>query len=314
MRRVEVLIVGGGPAGAVCATRLVQAGVDCLVLDQAAFPRPKVCAGWVTPRLWRELAVDPGSYPLSLTRFDSFQVAVRSLRFTLPTRQYAVRRVEFDAWLLQRSGAPLEQHRVREIQAADGGYALDGLYWGRYLVGAGGTHCPVRTALFSAASRPADALIAAMEQEFPYPVRDPRCHLWFLQNGLPGYAWYVPKQGGYLNVGIGGAARALQHSGTSLRQHWDRLVQKLDEMGLVRGHAFKPAGHSYYLRRPSGPLRLGNALLVGDSAGLSTLDMGEGIGPAVQSGLLAAEAIQNGGPYSLDSIPRYSLWSLLLDK
>ena len=122
MRRVEVLIVGGGPAGAACAARLVQAGLDCLVLDKAAFPRPKVCAGWVTPQVWRDLALDPLDYPHSLTRFDSFQIAVKRFHFKLRTHQYAIRRVEFDAWLLKRSGAPLEQHTVRQVKAADGGY------------------------------------------------------------------------------------------------------------------------------------------------------------------------------------------------
>jgi flavin-dependent dehydrogenase len=39
-----------------------------------------------------------------------------------------------------------------------------------------------------------------------YPFSDERCHLWFFEDGLPGYAWYVPKADGYLNVGIGGSA------------------------------------------------------------------------------------------------------------
>jgi flavin-dependent dehydrogenase len=39
--------------------------------------------------------------------------------------------------------------------------------------------------------------------------------------------------------------------------------------------------------------------------------MGEGIGPAVRSGALAAEAIASGGAYSLRSIPRYSKWTML---
>ena len=307
--------MGGGPAGAACAARLVQAGLDCLVLDKAAFPRPKVCAGWVTPQLWRDLALDPLDYPHSLTRFDSFQIAVKRFHFKLRTHQYAIRRIEFDAWLLQRSGAPLEQHTVREIKAAEGGYALDGAYWGRYLIGAGGTHCPVYASLFAAA-RPKDpgALVVAMEEEFPFEVSDPRCYLWFMQHGLPGYAWYVPKAGGFVNVGIGATAQALKASGHSLREHWDQLLAKLEQMGLVRGHSFKPVGHSYYQRRDRASLRLDNALLVGDSVGLATLDMGEGIGPAVRSGMLAAEALINGDSYSLRNISRYSAWSLLLGR
>jgi flavin-dependent dehydrogenase len=58
-------------------------------------------------------------------------------------------------------------------------------------------------------------------------------------------------------------------------------------------------------------VRIGNAFLAGDSLGLATLDMGEGIGPAIRSGQLAAEAILSGADYSVASIPRYSFPSLL---
>ena len=56
---------------------------------------------------------------------------------------------------------------------------------------------------------------------------------------------------------------------------------------------------------------MGMPSLVGDALGLATLDMGEGIGPAIQSGQLAAEAIITGTAYSVDSIPRYSFPSLV---
>jgi len=67
-----------------------------------------------------------------------------------------------------------------------------------------------------------------------------------------------------------------------------------------------PGAYSYYLRQ-TGPVQKGRALITGDAAGLATLDMGEGIGPAVESGLLAADTILTGNPFSCDSIPRYSL-------
>ena len=49
METCDVLVVGGGPAGSTCAWTLRQAGADVLVIDQATFPRDKVCAGWITP-------------------------------------------------------------------------------------------------------------------------------------------------------------------------------------------------------------------------------------------------------------------------
>ena len=67
----------------------------------------------------------------------------------------------------------------------------------------------------------------------------------------------------------------------------------------------------FFLRQNMAEIRSGNAFLVGDALGLATLDMGEGIGPAIRSGQLAAEAIIHGTDYSVASIPRYSFPSLL---
>lgn len=313
MIRTAVLIVGGGPAGAACALKLKQNGVDCLILDKQPFPRFKPCAGWITPELFRDLDMDPADYPGGLTIFRSFAVSVRGFKFKLPVKQYAIRRYEFDEWLLQRADVPFYVHTVKTIERAANGYEIDGIYSGKYLIGAGGARCPVYQTLFQSISpRPSGALIVAQEEEFPYSAPDGRCHLWFFDRGFPGYAWYVPKADGYVNVGIGGKAGKLKAKGETLKNHWVRLVRKLDALGLVRDHAFKPRGHYYYLRQKHAKARRDNAFLVGDAAALATLDMGEGIRPAIQSGLLAAEAIIRGGDYSPASIPAYSWPSLLL--
>ncbi len=309
MQQAQVIIIGAGPAGAACAWKLKQAGVDFLLLDRAIFPRPKPCAGWVTPQVWRDLEVDPADYPHSLTHFARFEVWVKRLHFGLRTNQYAIRRIEFDTWLLQRAGLEPLHHAAHSIALRGGQYEVDGEFSAPWLVGAGGTRCPVRQAFFPAAQT--GALIAAMEEEFPYPDADPRCHLWFFQDSLPGYAWYVPKAGGFVNVGIGGAAQTLKKDHDSLRRHWEGLTAKLEREGLVRGHPYAPAGHAYYLRARKLTPRAGNALLAGDSLGLATLDMGEGIGPAVRSGILAAKAILGGEEYSTASITRYSFPSLI---
>lgn len=312
MIRTEVIIVGGGPAGASCARKLHQAGMDCLIIDKQQFPRPKTCAGWITPKVLSDLQLVPSVYPHSFTRFKSFQISLKGFKFTIPTHQYAIRRIEFDDWLLKESAARVVQHNVKEIAKDADGYSIDGEYHCRYLVGAGGTYCPVRKSFFpeAAGARQMDQIVA-MEEEFEYPFEDDRCHLWFMENGLPGYSWYVPKAGGYVNVGVGGKVLELKKKRDDIQKQWEFLTRQLARMGLVRGYEYHPHAHTYYLRADGDHLRKDNVLLVGDSAGLATRDMGEGIGAAVRSGIRAAEAILTGADYSVKSVPQYSLWSIL---
>jgi menaquinone-9 beta-reductase len=312
MNKTKVIIVGGGPAGAACAWKLCQHQVDFMLLDKATFPRFKPCAGWITPHVLHDLEFDAADYPHSITHFSSFQVYLKNLHFKLTTNQYAIRRFEFDDWLLLRSKPNYINHTVGSIRFENDQYIIDEEFSAKYVVGAGGTHCPINRTFFQKdLKRTKGTLIVAQEEEFAYEYSNDRCYLWFLQNGLPGYAWYVPKANGYVNVGVGGSAAALKANNDTLKRHWNLLVEKLDEMELVSGHDYKPAGHSYYLRGKAPILRHENAFIIGDAAGLATLDMGEGIGPAIQSGIRAAEAIISGQAYSVTAINKYSFPSLL---
>jgi flavin-dependent dehydrogenase len=306
MKHHQVIIIGGGPAGAVCAWKLVQAGVDCLVLDKKLFPRSKTCAGWITPQVLQKLQINAGDYPHGLTTFPFLKIFLKGFPIIRPGRQYAIRRVEFDHWLLKRSGAPVIPHEVKKITLVDRGYSIDGKYSAEFLVGAGGTHCPVYHTFFSNKPR-TGAQIVALEEEFPADWTDGSCRLWFFENGLPGYAWYVPKVGGYLNIGVGGSAVVLKEKGSNIQDHWEYLVKSLQEKGLVSERDFHPEGYVYYLRGSQDQFQRGNIFLVGDSIGLATLDMGEGIGPAIQSGLNAAESILGRKEYSISDIHKYSL-------
>jgi len=218
MIQTEVLIIGGGPAGSACAWRLKQANVDCIILDQHTFPRSKPCAGWITPDVLKDLSFTPKDYQYGLTTFHSFQVSLRCLSFKLPTLQYAVRRCEFDYWMLRRSGAAFQQHKVKSIERFTDGYVVDSMFSTRYLVGAGGTYCPVYRSIFKTISpKSRQSLIVAQVEEFPYAYTDERCRLWFFEDRLPGYSWYVPKANGYVNVGVGGKAERFNSIMTALR-------------------------------------------------------------------------------------------------
>ena len=75
-RDADVVVVGGGPAGAYTAWALARAGADVVVLDRARFPRDKPCSEYLSPEasrlladmgvLWIFLVGGPGETPATL--------------------------------------------------------------------------------------------------------------------------------------------------------------------------------------------------------------------------------------------------------
>ena len=311
MKSCDVVIIGGGPAGSTCAWKLKQAGLDVLVLEKTAFPRNKPCAGWITSRIFRHLELESADYPGSLTRFRTLHFHIKHLPVPVPTRQFAIRRPEFDAFLLERARVTVNTHHVRTIRRENGHFIIDDQYRCKWLVGAGGTFCPVyRTFFQTLRPRNPDRRIVSMELEYrAQPLRS-NCHLWFFRDRLPGYAWYVPKSDNWLNIGIGGSLVALKRRKRRIRDLWDLLIQHCIRRGFLHESPPAPSGAAYFLRL-EGPASLDKAFIIGDAAGLATRDMGEGIGPAIQSGLLAADAICRDISLDLASIPRYSLPGIL---
>jgi flavin-dependent dehydrogenase len=303
----DAIVVGGGPAGSTCAWKLRDAGLDVVVLDRMVFPRTKLCAGWVTPEAIADLELDWHDYPRSIVTFDELKLHWKAFTVSFRSRQHSIRRFEFDDFLLQRSGATVLQHKVREIRRDGADYVIDGQFRCKYLVGAGGTACPVYRTLFHERNPRSSVLqTATYEQEFAYDWEDAACHLWFFNDDLPGYAWYVPKANGYINIGLGGMADQMRHRGGHVREYWRKFVDRLARRGLVRYDDYHPTGYSYYLRGNVDVVSSDNAYIVGDAIGLATRDMCEGIGPAVKSGLLAARSIATGADYSLAGINKIS--------
>ena len=109
-----------------------------------------------------------------------------------------------------------------------------------------------------------------------------------------------------MNVGVGGFSETLKRRGQDIKTHWEQLLYRLARAGLLDRHDLEPGGYSYYAHTSGAPGRIGNAWVIGDSAGLATRDLCEGIGPAVRSGLLAAEAIAGHRPYDPATIAAHT--------
>jgi menaquinone-9 beta-reductase len=306
---VDVIVVGGGPAGSTCARFLARGGARVAVVDRAEFPRLKLCGGWISKPIWEALDLAPGEYPGGLWEWHTCHVRYGGEDRALDCHGWFIRRLEFDDFLLRRAGAELHLGVAVKDPArdADGLWSVAGLR-ARHLVGAGGTHCPVARLL--APPRPAGP-VAAQEHEFEAdPAAIARTRIGadgepelLLHDDLRGYSWNVPKTG-WLNVGAGTV------DPTEVRDAWRKARAHFTESGHVPPEA-APAldamkGHSYYLYEPAhldGAARVdadgkGGVYICGDSLGLAQPLTAEGILPSVISGRVLAEAILAGDPAS----------------
>ena len=308
MKTSDIIIVGGGPSGSACARQLKKLGQDVLILEKKTFPRPKPCAGWITPRVLDILGITPEDYPYSLVRVNRIHFYVFGMKIPVRTHQYAIRRDEFDEWMMSCTRVPVVTHTVKNIVKTNGGYIIDHTYGCKYLVGAGGTHCPVFKKFFSPLKqRTEKGLIAAIGKEYRCDTREADCHIWFFDQGLPGYAWYLPKTNGWLNIGIGGKRMKLKARKKTIQDHWYEFTKKLKQRSLIDHIPENPRGHTYYLHQKQQTCRQDNAFIIGDAAGLATLDMGEGIHAAIASGMMAAAAIAGKRDYTPGTLSKFSL-------
>jgi len=298
-RSCDVLIVGGGPAGSTCAWQLVRAGLDVLVMDRCDFPRDKVCAGWVTPAVIDSLELDCAEYAQGrvMHAFHGFRTGIIGAT-AVDTRypqaaSYGIRRCEFDHYLLQRSQARLRLGEpMRTLVRQGSEWLVNDEISTPMVVGAGGHFCPVARALGARLGQ-SETVISAQEIEFLLPpegggecdIDRDVVQIYFCAD-LKGYGWCFPK-GDYLNVGLG------REDNHRLAEHVERFCLWLRERGAIpRKLPGKFNGHAYLLYPASRRhLAADAALLIGDAAGLAYPQSGEGIGPAVESGLMAAEVI-----------------------
>jgi flavin-dependent dehydrogenase len=315
MRAFDAIIVGGGPAGSSCAAALVRAGGEVAVVDRARFPRDKVCAGWITPQVVTALDLDLEAYgrTLTLQPIGGFRTGVIGSSHVVDTSysspvSYGIRRCEFDNLLLARSGAQLfTGEGAASIRRSGGRWIVNDRLTAPVIVGAGGHFCPVARLLNAEARRPSNAtLVVAQEAEFPageasgFAVDPERPELYFCRD-LKGYGWLFRK-GAHINIGLGRLDRE------SLPAATRGFVSFLEQLARVpRGCRLQWRGHAYFVNAAPRRRVVGDeALLVGDAAGLAYAQSGEGIRPAVESGLLAAAAlIAARGDYRAPSLDAY---------
>ena len=288
-RSWDVIVVGAGPGGSTAAYELARAGAEVLLLDRAEFPRDKPCGGGV---LISAVNLLPYSLdPVTEQSITSFRVRYkRSWEFEHRYHEplaIMTQRSRLDAFMVERAvevGAEFRDGSpVRSIEGTSLSLANGDRHRADAIIAADGANGIVRRALGLPRLRGAVALEGNADRS-----RQPAGERWSDAVGLElgsmpgGYGWVFPK-GDHCNVGLGGFPAAAPTLRDELSSYAGCESFDGDSLTELRGHHLP-------LRDPDSALVSGRTAFVGDAAGLVDPLSGEGIGNAIRSGQLAADA------------------------
>jgi geranylgeranyl reductase family protein len=317
----DVVVVGGGPAGAAAAITLARAGRDVVVVDRARFPRDKCCGDGLTAGALRHLEA-LGLRPDTVASWQTVDdVWVRSpsgraVCFPMPRGQgvfaAVAERADLDAALLdvaRAAGAKVHDgHGLTGARAVDGHIELDvdglGLVRAPYAIGADGMWSPLRKALDAEEAGYLGEWHAFRQYFSGVGPKAADLWVWFEADLLPGYAWSFPLPNGRANVGFG-IQRSSGIPVRRMKELWPDLLGRAAVRDVLGPDAVAEAPHRAWpipARVDKARLHAGRALFVGDAAAATDPMTGEGIAQALVTGRLAADAIQRGGPNHAENV------------
>jgi geranylgeranyl reductase family protein len=284
VKKVDVLVVGGGPAGSATAIGLARSGLSVLLADKATFPRDKPCGGGVTMRAANACPVD--IRPVVEDEVDTLELR---FKFGTPSPQamrrpviWMTQRMRLDAFLLdsaREAGAEVRQGAsvgLGETLSVDGEPISADV-----VVGADGANGPSAKALALGGSiRHAVAYEGNIALDPAGMRRFRRTALVELGTVPAGYGWIFPKAE-HVNVGVG---------------CWPETASQLKSLlaTICEGYGLDPdrladlRGWRLPLRTSKTAVAGERALLVGDAAGLVDPLTGDGMYECFVSGRAAA--------------------------
>jgi geranylgeranyl reductase family protein len=318
--RHDVLVVGGGPAGAAAAYWLADAGFDVLIVERKSFPRDKTCGDGLTPRAVHQLD-EMGLEPqlAHYHRFSGLRAVAHGVTLELPwpehpvypSHGYVVRRRDLDQlvadhavkagatlWTGAEAVAPVIDRgfvRGAAVQRRDGATTTE--VAAKYVVVADGAGGRFGRALGTARNRgwPMGVAIRSYYEsplhaepwiESSLEVKDRN------GNTVPGYGWIFPVGDGTVNVGVGLLSTFRDYKSVNTTNLLNEYVHTAPEYWQLNTEpTCPPTGGRLPMGGSVGPKVGPTYLLVGDAAGTVNPFNGEGIDYAYETGRLAANVL-----------------------
>lgn len=295
----DCIIVGAGPAGSTAAYHLAKRGRSVLVLEKDSLPRYKPCSGGVSPAVaqWFDFDLTPTiSQTVSKIRYTWKREDPVEAQLEMP--MWMVRRDVFDHYLIeqaQKTGAEVRDGTaVTSIKFQNGSWQVNTSsepVVGRYLIAADGAFGSM--AKWLGLKEPKRRQSFSLETSFT----GKESANFDFGTIKPGYIWSFPKAGGS------------SFSIATFRDEVKNLKNSLADYATQCGVDVKNSQiyeHAMCLWDGDRKLHAQNALLTGDAANLTDPLLGEGIRPAILSGVKAAEAIHKALDGVGDALEKYT--------
>jgi len=315
----DLIIVGAGPAGFACAYQLRNQNLKIALIDQATFPRDKICGDALSADVVNQLYRMDSALS---AQFESFHHKIDShgVRFLAPNEAhldinyqnphhgnvagYISKRIDFDYFLFQQiQDEPniqiFQGEKVLDIESDAEGVFLktdQRRLSARMIIGADGAHSIVNKKLGTIKVEK-DHYCAGIRQYYEGVTgfhADQYIELHFYHELLPGYFWIFPLPNGQANVGLGMLSSEVSKRKVDLKKTLNNLIQSKSGLRERFKNAIpleKPQGFGLPIGSKKRPISGERFLLIGDAASLIDPFTGEGIGNALRSGRIASEYI-----------------------
>jgi menaquinone-9 beta-reductase len=322
----DVLVIGAGPAGSAAAITLARAGLDVVLIDQHAFPRDKICGDGLIPdahNALRKLGVlDEVMAQAQASGFVGC-IGPRGGRIDVPGALAVLPRKELDLILCRaavtagarmfapvRFMAPIEADEGAGEKKVVGATLQHGettrALLARWVVlASGAVPQALMAAGMSTRTTPSGVALRGYVKNDAMVGRIDKLEVVWHRAVTPGYGWIFPCPNGVFNIGVGiadshdadGGKRAGRER--NLRQVMDdfkrvyaparELMEGGTLLGAMKGAPLRCTLEGARFTRPG-------LIVAGEAAGSTYSFSGEGIGKAMETGILAAEAMLTGAP------------------